>query len=90
MHSIRTTFIIICHSISLVKGAQELHKKLEYVNEHQKCELEQYKKQLENCRGELTETRVELAALQGNEESRNIGEEHAARMRATEQELRMV
>ena len=38
----------------------ELHKKLEYVNEHQKCELKQCQGQLEQCRRELVEARVKV------------------------------
>lgn len=38
----------------------ELHKKLEYVNEHQQCELKQCQGQLEQCRRELLEARVKV------------------------------
>lgn len=38
----------------------ELHKKLEYVNEHQKCELKQCQGQLEQCRRDLLEARVKV------------------------------
>lgn len=38
----------------------ELHKKLEYVNDHQKCELKQSQGQLEQCRKELLEARVKI------------------------------
>ena len=38
----------------------ELHKKLEYVNEHQKCELKHCQGQLEQCRRELLEARVKV------------------------------
>ena len=44
----------------IVKQAVELHKKLEYVNEHQKCELKQCQRQLEQCRRELLEARVKV------------------------------
>lgn len=67
----------------LVKKAKELHKKLEYVNEHQKCELKQCQGQLEQCRRELLEARVN--ANSDREVLQNGGEK-----KYNSQELRMV
>lgn len=52
------THVHVC--ILVVKKAMELHKKLEYVNEHQQCELKQCQGQLEQCRRELLEARVKV------------------------------
>lgn len=61
----------------------ELHKKLEYVNEHQKCELKQCQGELEQCRRELVEARVKVNS--DREVLRSGGEK-----KCKSQELRMV
>lgn len=63
--------------------------KLQYVNEHQKCELEV-------CRGKLGEYQVELIKTRVRETERQLGEGpdeswgQATRLKTNEQELRMV
>ena len=65
----------------------ELNKKLRYVNEHQKCNLEGYQRALERCRSELVEVRVQLGRREGEEV---LDSEDQTKMRSTEHELRMV
>ena len=65
-----------------------MNRKLQYVNEHQKCIMEDYRKKLEVSRQELVETRVLLADAQAE---RNEGREGNGRnTRTTEQQLKMV
>ena len=66
----------------------ELNRKLRYVNEHQQCTLDAYQRDLEECRRELVETRVQLARKEREDGSGGGGE--LTRARSTEQELRMV
>jgi len=58
------------------------------VNSHQKCTIEVCRKDLQNCREELVKARVQSGGQQGEEAVR--GGEYPARVRATEQELKMV
>ena len=74
--------------IHAVKQAVELNRKLQYVNEHQKCILEGCRKELESCRQQLVDTRVSLADRQA--EMVEGGEQAGRRTRATEQDLKMV
>lgn len=69
-----------------VKGAFELHKKLEYVNEHQKCELKQSQAQLEQCRRELLEAKVKISFDKSVSPSRGEGR----KTKCSDQDLRMV
>ena len=69
-----------------VKKAAELHKKLEYVNEHQKCELKASQSQLEQCRRELLEAKVKINSEKSI--SPTLGE--GRKMKSTDQDLRMV
>ena len=78
---------IVCwfkyNELIVVKKAMELHKKLEYVNEHQKCELKHYQGQLEKCRRELLEARVKANSDREDLQSRG-------KMKSDSQELRLV
>ena len=72
--------------VYVVKQAKELHKKLKYVNEHQKCELNQRDEKLEKCRRELLEARVKLnSQREGSQPGGDI-----AMAGCSKQELRMV
>ena len=72
-----------------VKQAVELNRRLQYVNEHQKCIVDGYKKQLESCRQQLVDARVSLADSQA--EMSEVGESIGKKaVRTTEQELKMV
>ena len=68
------------------KQVTELHKKLVYVNEHQKCELRQSHEQLEQCRRELLEARVTVNAER--ERIQTVGD--SVKTKANSHELRMV
>lgn len=70
-----------------MKGALDLNRKLQYVNEHQQCTLRAYKQDLDSCRRELIGARVQL---DGREWREARWEEEGARAKATEHELRMV
>lgn len=70
-----------------VKQAIEMNRKLQYVNEHQKCLLAGYKTELESCRQQLVETRVSLADALAERGERD---EQTSRKTTTEQELKMV
>lgn len=77
---------VIKKSVSrLVKQAKELHKKLEYVNEHQLCELKQCQGQLERSRRELLEVRVKI-----NSDTESFHYEVGLENKCNSQELRMV
>ena len=69
-----------------MKKATELHKKLEYVNEHQKCELKASQSQLEQRRRELLEAKVKINSEKSI--SPTLGE--GRKMKSTDQDLRMV
>ena len=65
-----------------------MNRKLQYVNEHQKCIVVGYKRELEACRQQLVEARVSLADSRAE---RGEGGDRASRnTRTTEQELKMV
>ena len=83
-----STIIHLYYYSYAVKEAVEMNRKLQYVNEHQKCIMEDYRKKLEVSRQELVETRVLLADAQAE---RNEGREGNGRnTRTTEQQLKMV
>ncbi len=67
----------------------KLNKKLMYTNEHQKCLLEGYRCELERCREELVEARVRVEGREGEGEG-CVGGEEMARLKSSEQELKMV
>ena len=46
---------------SIVKEAMVLNKKLQYINSHQKCLINEYKENLSKCYKELTEAKVEYS-----------------------------
>lgn len=74
-----------------VKQAAELHHKLEYVNRHKSCELEEVQKKLKRCNQELIECRAQRKAEchSSSEEGGNVNS-LATRLKTTEQELKMV
>ena len=79
-----------CYAVSftvLVKQAKELHCRLEYVNCHQNCELEQLREKLESCRQELIESRAQQSAADRREEKNS---EEVAKCRVAERDLKMV
>ena len=80
------SFECLCVCIYVVKQAKELHKKLEYVNEHQQCELKERDQKLEQCHRELVEARVKLNSQR---EGSQLGGE-VAMDECSKQELRMV
>ena len=80
----RSAFTVLCGHA--VKQATELHKKLEYVNEHQKCELRQSREQLEQSRRELLEARVIINAER--ERTQRVGD--GVKTKGKSHELRMV
>ena len=72
-----------------MRQSKDLHVKLQYVNEHQKCELKVCRSKLEECQVELKEARVretERRLGEGTDESWG----QATRLKTNEQELRMV
>ena len=72
-----------------MRQSKDLHVKLQYVNEHQKCELEVCRSKLEEYQVELKEVRVretERRLSDGSDESWG----QAARLKTNEQELKMV
>ena len=71
-----------------VKQATELHRKLEYVNKHQNCEIEQIQNKLTSCRQELIESRA-LKMAETCKET-DCAHELTAKLKATEQDLKMV
>ena len=70
----------------IVKKAVELNRRLQYVNEHQKCVLAGYKTELEACRQELVEARASLAESIAERGERGQG----TGRNTTVQELKMV
>lgn len=74
------------HSMNVVKQAVELNRKLQYMNSHQQCTIEACRGELETCRQELLEAKVQLAGQQG---TMGGGEDHG-RVKTSEQELKMV
>ena len=72
--------------MNVVKQAIELNRKLQYMNSHQQCTIEACRRELETCRQELLETKVQLAGQQG---TMGGGEDHG-RVKTSEQELKMV
>jgi len=79
------TFSQIYFSVSV---ASQLHRKLIYTNEHQKCLLESYKRELEAKKFEL----VTLKAIvtQKKDSSMRNADEERSRADALERELQMV
>lgn len=71
-----------------VKQARELHRRLEYVNKHQNCELEQVKTKVECYRQELVESRARRVELDSRE--KDNANNMAVKLKGTEQELKMV
>ena len=86
---ISTVSVCTCcshHLMNVVKQAIELNQKLQYMNSHQQCTIEAYRRELETCRQELLEAKVQLAGQQGT----NGGGEDHGRVKTSEQELKMV
>ena len=72
--------------MNVVKQAIKLNQKLQYMNSHQQCTIEACRRELETCRQELLEAKVQLAGQQGT----NGGGEDNGRVKTSEQELKMV
>ena len=71
-----------------VSAASQLHRKLMYTNEHQKCLLETHKRELESKKFELVTLKALVA--QKKESSMCSAEEEGSRADALERELQMV
>ncbi len=71
-----------------MKQAKELHCQLEYVNTHQKCELEKARLKLETCHQELIENRAsrKLDVHGVEDEAQGM----AAKLKAAKHELKLV
>ncbi|XP_078383066.1 uncharacterized protein LOC144665664 isoform X1 [Oculina patagonica] len=70
-----------------ISEASRLHRKLMYTNEHRKCLLESYKKELESKKFELVA--LKAAVAQKNDSSMHSTEEERSRADALERELQM-
>lgn len=70
-----------------VKQAKELHHQLDYVNTHQRCEMQEVQLKLEACHQELIESRVSrrMDGMQTAEV-----QDSAAKLKTAKQELKMV
>ena len=75
-------------SCCAVKQAKELHHQLEYVNTHQRCEVQMAKLKLEACQQELIESRaskrMELDGMNAE------AQDSVANLKTAKQELKMV
>lgn len=71
-----------------VSAASRLHRKLMYTNEHQKCLLESYKRDLESKKFELVTLKATVA--QKKDSSMRNADEERSRADALERELQMV
>ena len=69
-----------------MRQAEELQKKLEYVNSHQKCELAQVQRELKSCNQEL----VQLRAKSHDDKILKTDSGSAAKLKSIEQELILV
>lgn len=71
-----------------VAAASQLHRKLMYTNEHQKCLLESQKRELESKKFELVTLKA-IVAQKKDSSVRNV-EEERSRSDALQRELQMV
>lgn len=71
-----------------MKQAKVLHRRLEYVNVHQNCEMKQLQEKLESCRQELVKSRAERLEVDGEAENKSSDVE--VKHKALEHELKMV
>ncbi len=70
----------------LVTQSQELHHRLEYVNQHQKCEINQLQNQVDTCHQEL----VYLRAHSHGDTITKTDNKNVVKLRSMEHELKMV
>lgn len=71
-----------------VSAASQLHRKLMYTNEHQKCLLESHKRELESKKFELVTLKAIVA--QKKDSAVRYVEEERSRADALQRELQMV